>query len=76
MNLVVMAFKKQLPAIAFKTSVKAVLPEDAVNISTQMNEQYQAQASQIWDLFRQVLDEQHKKLDVHDTYARETAMCK
>ena len=76
MNLVVMAFRKQLPAIAFRTSVKAVLPEDAVNVSTQMNEQYQAQASQIWDLFRRVLDEQHKKLDVHDIYARETAMCK
>ena len=76
MNMVVRAFRQQLPEIAFGTGVMVMSPEDAETTLKQMNDKYQAQASQIWDLFRKVLDEQHKKLDVHETYARETAMCK
>lgn len=76
MNLLVQALKNQLPLIAMQTGVRAMPEDKATAELAEMNDAYQAQAMQIWNLFQQALKQQHQKLDVHETYARETAMCK
>lgn len=75
LDLLLKALSNKLPDIAWSTTVRVVNVSADKNVLEEINSTYQQQVLTIWDIFKNALDEQHKRLDTQENYIRESKMC-
>ena len=75
LNLLVKALRNKLPEIAKYTTVNVINSTDGEQTLFLMNETYQRQIYQLWEVFNNALKERQLILDSDEVFAREAGMC-